>query len=173
MGSPVVSDPRHELAFETSDEAQTVALGESLARVLRAGDVVALEGDLGAGKTRLVRGLARGLGCDEKMVSSPTYVLAHEYPGRPGGPALVHVDAYRIRSSEELEAIGWDRMLDGRSVVAIEWPQRIAGAIPASALRVRIEHAGVDRRRVSLEWSGGDQEGGWATRLRDLHYYCP
>lgn len=164
--------PRSPIELETVGESQTVALGEALAGVLRAGDVVALEGDLGAGKTRFVRGLARGLGCDESMVSSPTYVLAHEYPSRSGGPTLVHIDAYRMRSSEELESIGWDRMHDGRSVVAVEWPRRIGSALPGSALWVRIEHAGDDRRRVALEWSGDDGGGGWATRLAALHYHC-
>lgn len=159
------------IVLETGDEGETIALGAAVARLLRAGDVLALEGELGAGKTRFVRGLARGLGHDEAAVSSPTYVLAHEYGvGEGPAPVLVHIDAYRVRSGEDLESIGWDRMADGRSILAIEWPERIGEAIPETALRVRIEHAGGDRRRVTLSWLG-DAPGGWATRLGSLHYH--
>ncbi len=153
------------IQFETESEAETVALGERLARLLRAGDVVALEGELGAGKTRFVRGMARGLGCDERLVSSPTYLIAHEYSGGPGRPSLVHVDAYRLRSGDELEGLGLeDAMRDGALVV--EWASRIEDRLDPGRLRVSIEHAGDDRRAISFSW---DPEGhSWAERLASL-----
>lgn len=133
--------------MQACSEYQTLALGCALGRVLRAGDVVALEGELGAGKTRFVRGVCEGMGLDPAQVSSPTFVFVNEYSERPGsgrGPSsphlLRHVDAYRLGgSAEELESIGWDRVVDGTAAVVIEWASRAGiGAEPGTA-RVRIE----------------------------------
>ena len=129
----------------------TERIGEALARRLVPGTVVALEGDLGAGKTCFVRGLARGLGADASAVSSPTFVLEHRY-ATADGPALVHIDAYRIRSAGDLESIGFDELLErGDSVVAIEWPSLIAAALPTARVDVRIRHAGEDAREIEIE----------------------
>ncbi|MEC9373298.1 MAG: tRNA (adenosine(37)-N6)-threonylcarbamoyltransferase complex ATPase subunit type 1 TsaE, partial [Planctomycetota bacterium] len=92
--------------IETASEEETVALGARLGELLRAGDVVGLDGELGAGKTRLVRGIATGMGAPREMVHSPTYVLMNEYPTERGC-ALVHVDAYRLRGADDLESTGW------------------------------------------------------------------
>ena len=127
------------LRFLTGSEAQTIELGEALGHVLRAGDIVMLDGELGAGKTRLVRGIARGVGVDESLVASPTYVIAHEYPPtRPLAPALVHVDAYRLSGPDELESIGWDRLLDQARVVVVEWAGRIESALAKESSRARV-----------------------------------
>ncbi|MBC7835553.1 MAG: tRNA (adenosine(37)-N6)-threonylcarbamoyltransferase complex ATPase subunit type 1 TsaE [Phycisphaerales bacterium] len=171
----------------TNSEEQTLSLGRRLARVLRGGDVVALDGALGAGKTRLVRGIAAGLGIDVAMVSSPTFVIMHEHErkdgvaigGGGGGPGLIHVDAYRLRSPEELETIGWDRVMratEGATeggevgtqrapVVVVEWASKVAEMLPrfesGRLARVRIEHAGEHSRAfaMSLPRSWGERPG--------------
>lgn len=125
-------------------ECQTVALGRALGKLLRAGDVVALEGELGAGKTRFVRGVCEGMGLDPAQVSSPTFVFVNEYSEGKGGAApaalLRHVDAYRLRGgAAELESIGWDRVMDGRAAVVVEWASRAGIGTEPGAARVRIE----------------------------------
>ena len=136
----------------SSSPEDTERIAQALAARLVPGMVVALEGDLGAGKTCFVRGLARGLGADADAVSSPTFVLEHRYPATVGGTPLVHIDAYRIRSQADLESIGWDELLAaGDAVVVVEWPSRIAGAMPESVLSVRLRHLGEDRREIEIE----------------------
>lgn len=142
------------ITIETRGEEETIALAQRFAGALLAGDVVALHGELGAGKTRFVRGLAEGLGHDPSRVSSPTFVLAHVYDDMSGRMALVHVDAYRLASAEDLYSLGWDRLADGSSVVAVEWAERIAEGLPepgsGSRFDVAIEHAGEELRRVRI-----------------------
>jgi tRNA threonylcarbamoyladenosine biosynthesis protein TsaE len=134
----------------TNAEEETVALGEALGRVMRAGDILALDGALGAGKTRLVRGVVAGLGGEASDVSSPTFVFMNEYD-TPAGP-LVHVDAYRLEGPEGLDSIGWDAAMSGGAMVVIEWAERIAAALaPGTTAHVRLEHAGAERRRVTIE----------------------
>ncbi len=157
----------------TRGEAETEAIGEALARVLRGGDVILLIGEMGAGKTRFVRGLARGLGHDPRKVHSPTFVLANVYgvdAGEPGGGApgarmeLRHVDAYRLEEAEEAEGLGWDRLADDRGVLVIEWGERVGEerAGLERALRVTMTHVGEEERGVVVE---GD-EGVWGERVR-------
>jgi tRNA threonylcarbamoyladenosine biosynthesis protein TsaE len=134
----------------SSGPEETERIAAALAMRLAPGTVVALEGDLGAGKTCFVRGLARGLGADPGAVSSPTFVLEHRHPC--GAGMLVHIDAYRIRSAEDLASIGWEELLaSGEAVVAVEWPSRIAAALPAARVEVRIRHAGEDVREIEIE----------------------
>ena len=119
------------------DEAATERLGEQLAATLRPGDFVALDGDLGAGKTTFVRGLARGLGIDPGCVTSPTFVTMQSYAY--AGGALVHVDAWRIENLQLLESLGWDELLTARdSIVIVEWASRIESALPAARLHIRL-----------------------------------
>lgn len=154
------------IRIESMSEADTIGVGARLAGRLKPGDVIALEGDLGAGKTRFVRGLARGLGHDERRVSSPTYVLVHEYDDAEGAPPLIHVDAYRVASADELEGFGLDRAMADGAVLVVEWASRLGDALDPSRLRVEIAHAGDDLREISLSWA---TEGGeWAERLRSL-----
>ncbi|MEL6796640.1 MAG: tRNA (adenosine(37)-N6)-threonylcarbamoyltransferase complex ATPase subunit type 1 TsaE [Planctomycetota bacterium] len=129
----------------------TAALGAQLAGLLRPGDVVALEGELGSGKTTLVRTVVVGLGLDASIVSSPTFVIANDYPGSAEVPPVVHVDAYRLGGADELETIGWDRVLDGSAIVFVEWPSRIEGALPETHARIRIAQVGVDARRFDID----------------------
>ena len=131
---------------ETSSEAETTAAGETLGRTLRAGDVVLLYGDLGAGKTAFVRGLARGIGANPDDVSSPTFTIVQEY----AGPAvtLYHVDLYRLEP-EEIDDLGLEDLVSGEGVVAIEWADRWGGR-PDDVIEVGIEETGEDRRRITI-----------------------
>ncbi len=135
--------------FQTNSVEETVALGERLAGRFAIGDCIALVGELGAGKTAFVRGLAVGLGiADERMVSSPTYVLVQEYAGRV---RLYHVDLYRLPAAEdELDNLGLDEMLsDG--VVVIEWADRAENALPKPHWRITIKPTGQASRQFTLE----------------------
>ncbi len=127
-------------------EAETAALGESLGRTLRAGDVVLLYGDLGAGKTAFVRGLARGIGANPDEVSSPTFTIVQEY----AGPAatLYHVDLYRLEGAE-IDDLGLEDLVSGDGIVAIEWAERWTGR-PDDVTEVWIEDLGDDRRRIRV-----------------------
>lgn len=146
-------------------EEETIALGAAIGARLRAGDVLALRGELGAGKTRFVRGVAQGMGLDPRRIHSPTFVLVNEYtPDNAGAPPLVHVDAYRLRGADDLDALGWDRIADGSCVVAIEWVERIADALPREALHVTIEHTGPAQRRIAVAWD----DPSWRERLEGL-----
>ena len=115
-------------------EAETEAAGEALAARLKAGDVVAYQGDLGAGKTAFTRGLARGLGCAGR-VSSPTFTIVNEHEGRL---PLFHFDLYRLGDGEELFDIGWEDYLDRGGVCAVEWSERAPSAMPPGTIRVSI-----------------------------------
>jgi len=136
--------------LHSHDEGETHAIGVALARVLVAGDVVALEGPLGAGKTCLVRGMVEGLGLPVAAVSSPTFVISHEYANDESTP-LVHIDAYRLSGPEDLETIGWHEMLRSQEViVAMEWPSRVAAALPRRLIVIQFTHAGEHERLLSL-----------------------
>lgn len=127
---------------------ETIALGRRLGTLLRAGDVVALVGRLGAGKTHLAKGLSLGLGVgDSREVNSPTFVLVNEYDGRM---PVHHIDAYRLASSDELAAIGFEEMLTQGGVVLIEWADRVVGAMPAHTLWIEIDTPSETARSVAL-----------------------
>ena len=129
----------------TESEMDTMELGASLAELLAPGSVVLLEGELGAGKTAFVRGLAIGLGAPEEDVSSPTFTLVQEYRGRL---PLLHADLYRL-SGDEADDLGLDEL--GRDgIVAIEWAAKLPRK-PAGAVEVLIEDLGGDRRRITIE----------------------
>jgi tRNA threonylcarbamoyladenosine biosynthesis protein TsaE len=133
----------------TQSEDETATVGRELAATLSAGDVVLLFGDLGAGKTALVRGLAEGLGVSRDEVSSPTFTLIQEYRG--GRLTLFHVDLYRIEDPREFDELGLDEIAEG-GVLAIEWAERLPGP-PPQAIRISIEHAGEAERRIVIEKS--------------------
>ena len=147
---------------------ETAAIARDLAIVLRAGDVVRLEGELGAGKTTFVRSLAAALGIDPGAVSSPTFVLANEYPNPTDRPDLVHLDCYRMSGRDELDDLGWDRIVGSGAIVAVEWPERIDGALPGEAARVRISHTGETARGfeflVPASWDERPGIGGLEAR---------
>lgn len=119
-----------ELTRECDTLDLTAAMAAGLARVLRPGDRVELHGDLGAGKTTFVQHLASALGVAPGLVSSPTYVIVNQYP-LPSWPGveLVHADFYRLTSVEDLEPVGWDRLVTARTIVLAEWPGKAPGAL--------------------------------------------
>lgn len=141
------------LRFERESDSveRTGEIARDVALVVRAGDVVRLEGPMGAGKTTFVRALAGAMGADVALVSSPTFVLVNEYPTGRGRPGLVHMDCYRMGGADELDDLGWDRILASGAVVVIEWAERIAGALPAGAARVAIEPTGENERFFTIE----------------------
>jgi tRNA threonylcarbamoyladenosine biosynthesis protein TsaE len=142
-----VSEPE---TVVTNNEEETSAAGERFAARLRAGDVVLLHGDLGAGKTAFVRGIARGLGASPDEVTSPTFTLMQEYRGRL---TLVHVDLYRL-APEEVSALGVEDSTDDPAVIAIEWAERWSGA-PLEAWSVRISDGADNTRMIEITPGSG------------------
>src|SRR5256885_10687999 len=129
--------------------AETESVAADLARGFRGGEVVALHGELGAGKTQFVRGLVRGLGGRERSVSSPTFVLLNVYDG--GRLVVYHLDAYRMHGAEDFEAIGFGELLEQGGVVVVEWAERVGELLPAAAIHVRITAIGERSRRIEIE----------------------
>jgi len=141
-----------------ADEAATMAAGERLAKLLRPGDVIALTGDLGAGKTTLVRGLLAALGHDGE-VPSPSFAIVQPY--EDVDPPVWHADLYRVEDPAELAELGLDSLGDG--VLIVEWPERAgAGAWP-EALRLSLEILGPKRRRLTAQVPAA-WEGRWPPR---------
>ena len=134
---------------ETHSPEETERLGERIASRLQPGDVVALTGDIGAGKTCFTRGLARGLG-STTPASSPTFVLVHRHDLPRPGSALYHLDLYRLDSEDELEDIGGRELMYGPDICVVEWAERAAGLIPDGAFTMRIELLGLTSRRFAV-----------------------
>jgi tRNA threonylcarbamoyladenosine biosynthesis protein TsaE len=130
----------------SNSEEQTRAIAAAFATQLQAGAVILLSGDLGAGKTAFVRGLADGLLIDTSEVTSPTFTLVHEYQG--GRLPLVHVDLYRLDGAD-LDEIGLDQDLAAGGVIAVEWAERLSRMIPG-AITVTIKDLGGDRRSIDI-----------------------
>ncbi|HVA50262.1 MAG TPA: tRNA (adenosine(37)-N6)-threonylcarbamoyltransferase complex ATPase subunit type 1 TsaE [Pirellulales bacterium] len=151
--------------YDAVDEAATERLGIEVANVVPRPAVVALCGTLGAGKTRLVRAIARGLGIDPESVTSPTFVLLHEYPGTT---PLFHFDAYRLRDEDEFWQLGADEYLSGQAggVVVIEWADRVAGCLPDERLDITIEVVGPTERRFSIAAHGDRYEASLRQLIR-------
>ena len=141
---PAASDLRARV--RTTSVAETIALGERLGRVAEPGDLLCLWGDLGAGKTQLAKGIARGLDIDA-TVNSPTFILMNEYAGRL---PLFHVDLYRLADAADALAGGVidDRQIDG--VTVVEWPDRMGDVLPAGRLDVVIDGTGDDPREIEV-----------------------
>jgi tRNA threonylcarbamoyladenosine biosynthesis protein TsaE len=135
------------MQWHSHSPEETEQIGAELARSLAPGAVLALYGDLGAGKTAFVRGLARGLGIDWP-VTSPTFNVVNEYPGTV---PLFHFDLYRLSDAEELYDLGWEEYPERGGVVAVEWSERAEEAFPPGALRVTIEKTGENDRRITAE----------------------
>ncbi|HEX2892397.1 MAG TPA: tRNA (adenosine(37)-N6)-threonylcarbamoyltransferase complex ATPase subunit type 1 TsaE [Marmoricola sp.] len=139
------------LTLPTAED--TRAVGERLAGVVRAGDLMILTGDLGAGKTTLTQGLGQGLGV-RGAVTSPTFVIARVHPSLSGGPALVHVDAYRLGDAAELDDLDLDTDLD-EAVTVVEWGSGLAETLSSDRLELRLERADDDVRTLTLTPVGG------------------
>ncbi len=137
-------------AFLSESPEATVALGAGLGERLGDGDVVALEGDLGAGKTVFVKGIAAGLGIDPDAVTSPTFTLVHEYRDGRGRCRLFHLDLYRIDHPDAVHGLGWDEVVGGRGVAVVEWADRAGAWLPAERLDIRFAVAGETARRIAV-----------------------
>jgi len=154
----------------------TLALGAAVGRLAQAGDLIALVGELGAGKTQFVRGLARGLGAGDAPVSSPTFVMVQEYATGEGAPALVHIDAYRLHSRQDLESIGWEftgdrlggEMRQG-TVVAVEWADRVTELHGEDRLEVALAHEGEHERSVAVTPHGESWRERWPVLAQALN----
>jgi len=145
----------------TRDAAETHALGQRLGTVLRAGDVVVLDGELGTGKTVLAKGIAIALGITEPVVS-PTFTVVREYDAPT---PLVHVDVYRLDHLQELHDLGFDDLVAGEAVTVVEWGDRVSAVLPSDRLRVYLEAGdGDDDRTVSVDAAGIT----WSERLDAL-----
>jgi tRNA threonylcarbamoyladenosine biosynthesis protein TsaE len=123
-----------------------------MGRVLRGGETIALFGPLGAGKTALVRGIAQGLGASSMAVTSPTFVVIHEY--NQGRLPLVHVDLYRIRTLSEIESTGLIEYFSSQAVTAIEWADHGLGALPRDRIEITLNHRAVRSRTIQLRATG-------------------
>lgn len=150
-----------EVVLRTAEE--TRAWGERLGRLLRAGDLVVLTGDLGAGKTTLTQGIAEGLGV-RGPVTSPTFVIARVHPSLVDGPSLVHVDAYRLGGFAELDDLDLDTSIED-SVTIVEWGHGLAEGLAEDRLEITL--SGEDERRATVTASGPRWEGEQARELLD------
>ena len=145
-----------EFQFESQSEEDTIRLGQALAAALPAGAIVALNGTLGAGKTRLVQAVAEALGIDRHEVVSPTFVLLQEHHGEK---SIFHVDAYRIRDDDEFMQLGMDEYFAAGGLVFIEWAERVASSLPPGYFMVAIDVSSETSRTMTISSSdqGGDE----------------
>ena len=136
------------LTIHSPCESFSLELGRRIGSLLQPGDVLALHGDLGAGKTLLARGIARGLGVPEEIpVTSPTFTFINEYEGRL---RLYHLDLYRLAEPDELETLPWREALFGAGTAVVEWPERMGTLLPEERWDVRIEITGDDDRSITI-----------------------
>ena len=142
----------------STSHQHTDRLGQAIGRVLRGGETIALYGPLGAGKTALVRGIAQGLGASPTAVSSPTFVVIHEYD--QGRLPLAHVDLYRIRSPRELESTGLIEYFSGQTVTAIEWADKGLAALPQDRIEIALNHRAARSRTIQLSATGSEVSRG-------------
>ena len=145
-----------DITFESSDLPATDRLGQLLAECLPDGCVIALVGTLGAGKTKLVQAIAKYTGHSEETVSSPTFVLLHEYDD--GDRPIYHFDAYRLEKAEEFRRLGPDDYFEGTGLTFVEWADKFPQILPANHLEIRIEPLGETSRRFHLTAHGKEYE---------------
>lgn len=133
--------------YRTATEAETIALGERLAAELPARGVVLLIGNLGAGKTTLAKGIAKGRGAaDPDDVSSPTFTLIHEY----GGGRVYHIDLYRLDEPRQVATLGLEELFDRNALVLIEWGERFPSLLPPQRTEIRLRAAANDEREIEV-----------------------
>jgi tRNA threonylcarbamoyladenosine biosynthesis protein TsaE len=136
------------LTIAVTSEEDTARLGQALAEVVEPGVVIGLVGPLGAGKTRLVRAIAEALGVDPGAISSPTFVLIHEYEGRL---PIYHFDAYRLKNPQAFADLGVADYWGGAGICLVEWADRVRDLLPDDCWTITLEHAGLTSRTVRIE----------------------
>ncbi len=157
--------PTPQFEFDADDEGQTTQLGSLLAKALVPGSIVALIGQLGAGKTRLVQAIAEALGADRRTVNSPTFVLMQQYDGRI---PVYHFDTYRLRDSDDFLELGVEELFaaaDG--ICLIEWADRVADVLPQDRLTIQIEVTAPNSRKFRID-AGGEQSAAMLDAFREL-----
>ncbi len=147
---PILTD--QTLEFISHSAEQTRRLGVRVGELLQPGDFICLSGDLGSGKTTLVQGIARGWGSLDP-VTSPSYVLINQYR-RADSAHLYHLDAFRLSGAAEVEAMGFDELLDADGPVIIEWPERISGVLPEERWWVQLHWVNESRRNIRIDAAG-------------------
>ena len=135
-------------AYNVASVEETWAVARQFAAELKPGDIVCLEGDLGAGKTTFTQGLAAALGVPGR-VTSPTFCIVQEH--QSPDVLFVHMDLYRLHGEEDVEAIGWEDYLSRGAIIAVEWPERAGSLMPLSAFYVCIHHMGEEKRRIAID----------------------
>lgn len=136
----------------TNSAAETIELGRKIGQALQGGEVFAFTGNLGTGKTHLIKGIALGLEAnDADQVSSPTFVLVNEYFGRGRLIHIYHIDAYRIETAAEFEALGFDEYCRPDSVVLVEWADKVSHALTGyTCMHIKMEHLSENQRKITL-----------------------
>jgi tRNA threonylcarbamoyladenosine biosynthesis protein TsaE len=147
-----------------SSPGETASFGCAMGRLLRGGDVLALIGELGAGKTALVRGIVAGLGVPAALVTSPTFSIVHEYQARL---PVIHIDLYRLQKLEDMESIGLSDYLTDDVAVAIEWADRFPQLLPEDRLEIRLAHRTRTTRRARVE-ARGSRSRSLLARIRTM-----
>lgn len=136
-----------ELKITTASPEETIAWGQRIGKLLHPGDVIALYGDLGAGKTTLTRGIAVGLGLDAD-IHSPTFTLIHEHAG---AVPLYHIDLYRLAGEDEVESLGLEEYIYGDGVTIVEWADKMETTLPSDRLDITLKMAGDEGRELILQ----------------------
>ncbi|MCM8763696.1 MAG: tRNA (adenosine(37)-N6)-threonylcarbamoyltransferase complex ATPase subunit type 1 TsaE [Candidatus Omnitrophica bacterium] len=142
--------------FITKSEAETKKLGKNLGENLISGDVICLVGELGSGKTVLVKGIARGLGILEELINSPSFILIREYSSKLN---LYHFDLYRLKTLGEIESLGWEEYLSKKGVLAIEWADKMEEVLPQEHLRIEMKIFSEKERKIKLIPKGKRYKG--------------
>lgn len=139
---------KKEDVFITKSFQETQALGEKFAKDLKGGDMLALYGDLGSGKTTFAQGLAEGLGI-EKRIISPTFIIVRSYKLRAG--SFYHIDLYRIEREKDIEGLGIEEIMnDPKSIVTIEWAEKLGNGLPKKRIDIKFEYVDEDKRRITI-----------------------
>ncbi len=142
----------NQVIFDSKNTSETIRLGKKVGTLLQPGDVVALVGELGAGKTQFIKGLATGVGVGKSTyVSSPSFTLIHEYPG---SVPFYHIDLFRLESQKEAEGLGLEDYLHGRGITAVEWADKIPSLLPKELLWVHIIYKGKSTRSIDMVGKG-------------------
>jgi tRNA threonylcarbamoyladenosine biosynthesis protein TsaE len=154
------------LKFTSADESCTLMLGTRIGQQVEAGDVLALRGELGSGKTLFTRGIARGMGVPQQVpVTSPTFTIINEYEGRV---RLYHVDLYRLTTIEDLETLPWREVVFGVGVAVIEWPDRMGKLLPEKRWDIEFEFLDENRRVITFTAHGGQEEARVGSLAQEL-----